>query len=821
MASRRDCSKAIREQFAKEIEAGKITDKEIRRIVKDLEGIRESVFAGPDSLKEPVFREQVMESLRRQRYQYEARARARVQDAIKLARNVEESTQKAFENNPVEGLLAQTVGGTTQFSKGGNFGAATHAQALRSSWTQQLWAKMEETGVYKLIENKLVSSREIAQEVWELRSGGSPGSTGSNEAAQAAQAIKTQNKLIFRAKQEAGSLVQELDDFITHTSHQADKVYEAGFEKWYEFTRPLIDAGRTFGVMPEAEAKEAMEEVWKSIVTGDYRVRPETATSNVAERQAIHREMHFLDGNSWYDYNAKFGVSDMLHAVQMDISRSAKDVALMYRFGSNPEQGFNKVWEATKRRVAENRPAYQKLEENEGYIRAAFRTAQGLSDIPGSGLGARIGQRIRTWESLTKLGSALFSSFGDFASSISVARLLSGGTMLHEAAEVGGNYLKAFGSSAERKAAARALELTIEDMQGELWSRYGAASAEPGKLTKAMTIMSKLNLMDNHVGAAKVALATRAAEVVAEHSNASWDMLPSHLKANLERYGIDDKLWQHLRKGVERTENGRLLVTPEGIRNIQDSTFQPDTQFELTSKYLAYLNDHANIASSTPGAREKLFLLRGSRDEGLGVLARLFAQFKSPAVMAVNTGRRVLMSNAETLPRSLKDLSGGDYARLAQHAALMITFGYVANSMRAVAEGKTPPDPTHFKSYVDAVQRSGVAGLYGDFLLSEVRRNGVGGSMRTFVGPGLGDGFTLLDLMRKSAQGDAKAGEWVNFIQGNVPGQNLFWTKGAMNYLIWNNLKSDASLRATERNVRQDGQGYFIDQFRPTQGVGK
>ena len=89
-----------------------------------------------------------------------------------------------------------------------------------------------------------------------------------------------------------------------------------------------------------------------------------------------------------------------------------------------------------------------------------------------------------------------------------------------------------------------------------------------------------------------------------------------------------------------------------------------------------------------------------------------------------------------------------------------------------------------------ALMQSGGAGIFGDFLFSEVSRGGnsVGGVLSGPVGSDLENIGNIYSRWIKELNGEIKKDVWpdiAQFLVNHVPGKNLPYIKSIMDYALW------------------------------------
>ena len=130
--------------------------------------------------------------------------------------------------------------------------------------------------------------------------------------------------------------------------------------------------------------------------------------------------------------------------------------------------------------------------------------------------------------------------------------------------------------------------------------------------------------------------------------------------------------------------------------------------------------------------------------------------------------------------------------------------------LKEVAKGNEMRPPSA-ESFIAAALQGGGLGIYGDFLFGEANRYG-GSTLQTLAGPGIGTASQAVDLAlkaRSSLMGEdvAFASSALRLAKGNVPFGNLFYTKEAMNYLIWYQLQETINpgyLKRRERRMKKE-----------------
>jgi hypothetical protein len=146
-------------------------------------------------------------------------------------------------------------------------------------------------------------------------------------------------------------------------------------------------------------------------------------------------------------------------------------------------------------------------------------------------------------------------------------------------------------------------------------------------------------------------------------------------------------------------------------------------------------------------------------------------------------------------------------------------FGYMAMSIKDMLKGKTPRPLDNPKTWVAAMSQGGGLGIYGDFLFGESSRMG-GGFLETLGGPSVGKLADAKRLFDSAKSGEDVGAQALRFAVSNTPGNNLFYTRMAVDYLFLYELQEAMSpgyLRRMERKAEEErGQQWWL---RPSEVV--
>lgn len=335
--------------------------------------------------------------------------------------------------------------------------------------------------------------------------------------------------------------------------------------------------------------------------------------------------------------------------------------------------------------------------------------------------------------------------------------------------------------------------------------------------------------------------------------------LPEGMRSQLNDYDVSEVEWDILRSvEAKKFDDGREVLDVSNLNKLPLEAFDvlPEVKSRLAAirsgaskggekaikiarergrslierKFGDMLFDQANLASGTPDIVTQGMLMQGTRPgTAVGEGLRHFMMFKSYTAMYMRRHMgRVLhgyhpdrVGNAKALYRMFTNPGKGQLNALAYEVAGSVVWGLVAEALHDMAAGIVPQVPHDAASaggmFQKALWRSGVVGLYGDFLLAETNAQTTGASqlMRVLGGPTYGSAGDFLDVfMRiKEGEGERAASSFFRAVWNNVPYHNLFYTKAAVDYLIFMNMNefmNPGYMKRTERRLRENTNQQYI-----------
>lgn len=628
----------------------------------------------------------------------------------------------------------------------------------------------------------------------------------------------------------AGGDVGQLEDWGLPQHHSQLRVAKAGKEAWITEITPLLD--RAHYVNPDGTPMNAgqlhdfLAEAWTTIATGGAnKLNPGQAKGNGARanRGSQSRQIHFKDADSYMAYQKAFGEKSLYEVLVGHLASAAKDIALVETLGPNPDHAFRYLKDKITQEAKLADPTQVGAADHDAQrVENLYNEVAGKSQPVASEALARGFDTLRSWLVASRLGSAVITSFSDEATMRLTARLNNLPEMRLLA-----NELAAFNKAnrTEERMAQRA-GLALNTLISTL-NRFGNDSLKTGwvsKLAGATVRASGLAAMTEARRRAFGVTMMGAIGNVVKHAPdlAALDPVDHRILLSKGISDTDFAVWKQAQQENWGGGNDTML-TPESIYRIPDqkmAKIDPDPsqwaslKEQAATRLLGAVLEETNIAVIEPGARERVFTRNNlQRGTWKGELARSFFLFKSfPMAMMMRHWQRGMAQPTK----------GGRAAYMATLLAATTLMGMASLQVNEVLSGRDPRKMfggEHWKrNWLAAMLKGGSLGLYGDFLFSENTQHG-GGILSALEGPVFGMADDVLRLTQgnavKAAQGKETnfGAEAVKMVRSNTPGASLWYTKAALDHLIFHQLQEYFSpgylSQMRKRANREFGQQYW------------
>lgn len=717
----------------------------------------------------------------------------------------------SFPGTPFEAL--QRLVATHFNSKGSQLSAEFRAKAIKADSLRRMIDTLEATSpkFFGLIEDK-DGIRDLVRELHGQK-------TGNADAAAGAKAFKETAEPLRIRMNAAGGDIGFREDWGMPHHHSQLKVAKAGADQWIKDTLPelnreiyVTESGRK---MTDAETVTFLRSAWPTIATGGAnKLEPGTFTGGGmrANRGNASREIHFKDGDAYIRYQAKYGDRTPYEVLTGHIANIAKDVAMVETFGPNPDHTFRMLRDQALKDATLGDPV------NAGQHQKDAINADNLyNDVAGKSLPigsvpmAKFFDGLRSLLVASRLGSAAITSIADEGTIRMAAHVNQLPEMQLVANELAAHNV--FNKDEERFANRAGLGLNHLVASINRFGNDTLGSGWTSKLASATIRASGLNAMTEARRRAFGVTFMSALGHLAKTTDSLAALDKSDYRVLLSK-GITDTdfaVW----KAADLEQWGATnpdMLTPESIYRIPDAKLAHlgdprQLREEAATKLLGTVLEETDVAVIEPGAVDRAHMQSNlQRGTWKGELSRSFFLFKSfPLAMVTKHWERGM-----SMPTA-----GGRAAYLATLTAATTALGLVALQVQQLVSGKDPRSMQDPKTYIAGLLRGGALSIFGDFLFADQTQGGQS-PIATLAGPVAGLAEDVFKLTQGSLvkQAEGKKVDFganaVKFVHSNLPGSNLWYTKAAIDHLIFQQLQeymSPGYLRRmrdnTEKNYHQ------------------
>lgn len=637
----------------------------------------------------------------------------------------------------------------------------------------------------------------------------------------------------------SGGDIGKLDNWGLPQTHNLEKIAKAGKEAWVDKAESLIDTRQYVhengDYYSQQEIRSLLEYTYDTLSSDGAnkievgRQATGSGTSKLTNQHSESRVLHFKDAESWLEYQSDFGGMQFVDLVNAHIKGLSKDIALVENLGSNPKTAFKILKDAADKKDREAKRITTKDNPVLNRAQVMFDEFSGGS-TPQSQVLANLGVAYRSMNIFSMLGGTTIASTTDQA------------TIAKTAHVHGLSYRKAFGeligqlnpaNKADRELA-HSLGLATEEMLGSIarWSDDGLTSTH-GMTAKLARISSgiatqvmRVSFLNALTAASKVGFTKLLMEKYGRLSRSkAWNDLDVQDRELLLNTGLDERAWQVFQLAEPVVDRkGNQLMSARSIYEIPDeklAAFGDPKQVkdQVASQLQAHLLDEQGMAVIEAGLREKTLINVGARGTITGEILRGITQFKSFSVaFLMRHGSRTMAQEG------LK----GKAAYAIPLFVMTTLLGGLVVQLKELLNGNDPQtiydsnDPKKAGSFFirSAVQGGGLSFL-GDILVAGTDTSGR--DAHSFVAGPLGSDFTSLlgltvgNLTQYNEGKDTNFGnEAFKFVKGKVPAQNLWYTKAAINRMVFDEIQDtiapgyrEKALRKAER--QQDRERFWGD----------
>jgi hypothetical protein len=659
--------------------------------------------------------------------------------------------------------------------------------AAKSIYLSEFVGKLTKENLMDIFADGKLSD-EIGENLFKL-SNKQPADFGSPQAKRIAEIIHEVREGQRLRMNKAGADIGEVSGYVMPQRHDLVEMRAAGQDKWVSEMMDLVDTKRTFGGDYD-DLDTALRSAYDAMISGVRLTTPIvqneklfqfSGPANLAKKLSRSREIHFKDYASWKKWNETYGMRSLHEGVIEAVSYDAENIALLERFGTNPEAMIKAAVDNT---IKANRGKVQAKGGEQEFIKRMVNVMMENHKIPASATMARIGSLVRLYQQTTKLGGALLSSITDIPIK-SLTYMYNGQNFLSATSKSFMDTAYGFRSKKERVEFASMLGVYMESITGDVGARFNQFDDFAGKAAKVQRLFFRLNGLTWWTDTHKAAFARTMAHSLGMKADLPFDKLSADMQRIMGNYRIDAKDWDKMRAGVMTLEDGRAYVLAE---NIKDK--------KVAEKLVMYILDQQQSAVITPGAREQRIATWGGLQRGTpaGEAVRLIMQFKN---FPITIGTKVI-------GRAWYGKGKPDVGAMVYLALMTGTFGYLAGAMKDLTKGKTPKDIRKPQTIAQAFAQGGGFGLVGDLLFTEP---GFGKDpIVAMMGPTASTLGDIIDIPKAALWGKGSARMAAMFAVNSIPFNNLFYLRAALDQMFLLQMQEELNpgyLRRTENQMEK------------------
>jgi len=682
------------------------------------------------------------------------------------------------------------IEGTARNVRGGRYSADLQAESVKLAHIGSFMHELESENLLGVLNSKTMT-KDIANELRILEDGA--GVRSEIPQARRIAEIMNKHKEIMRQRlNRAGADIGETDGHTMLQTHEIYKLQKVGEEGWVNFIKPLIDTTKSFGGTENMDA--ALRGAYQALVTGirldnplaqkDAKMFQFVGPANLGKKLSMSRQIHFKDANSFLKYNENFGKYDFNDALINMFVRNGHDVAVMERYGTNPKATIDAaVSTAGKKYRGDLAAEGERLDRHA--ITSMTDELLGRNLEPANPTLARWGSNIRLYQTVSKLGGVLLSSISDMPFK-ALEYQYQGKSILSSYAQTFADLAEGFKSKKEKTEFASLLGVGMEGMIGDISGRITGMDNASRVANKLSRTFFKLNGLSWWTDTHKLAMGKVLSHDLALKKDAGFAELGEATTRLFRQYGINEKDWNQIRKGVKTMEDGREYIFPEMVGDKAAS-----------EKLMGYFVDSANNGIITPGQKERRIATLGTqRGTPVGEATRLLMQFKQfPISMITKLWGRTLYSKGKL-----------DVPAMLQLVVMTGVFGYLAGAAKDLVRGKNPKDPSKPETIAAAFAQGGGFSIAGDLVF------GTRDLLASGAGPTATQANDLVKILQSARQGqDVQARAFKFMTDSTVP--NLFYAKPAIDYLLLYQIQEELNpgyLNRMESQMKRDyGQTYW------------
>ena len=521
----------------------------------------------------------------------------------------------------------------------------------------------------------------IAKELDALsREDGKPGLTKDKYAQQVAQILHAPQTAVLHALRNEGVYINNLEGYIAQQSRDWQKVAKTPFDEYRSVMLERLDHEKTFAGRELDDVTPFLRNTYDNEASGLHlKAGNEEGLSapaysgpgNIAKKLTQARTFHFKDPESWVGDMQQFGKYETVtENIMASLQRSARNIALINRFGTNPAAEFAADINYTLEH-------YQPIDPNAvGKFRDGrytkdlqniFKMLDGTGDRPSHTIWANLFRGLQSEQMLEVGGSIPFAHFSVPVTQASAMKF-HGGSYFEGYSNFAKGMLDALSPSA-RKDLAELASAQADGMNSHLFSSYSFTGAGmrggtflqqlgrnfrdheiAGTLSTLSAAMLKSIGVNFFIDGGRRSFERWEAASLAKQQLTPFNELDALHQSTLKSFKIGPDEWGLIQgiKDLHEDRNGVPHLTPDLVHTIDDAKVETMlrgrgdirdkasaaeaarqvSRFkdELTLRMATYFSEGARMATNVPSIKTKA-LLHGQNGNILRATATQFKQW--------------------------------------------------------------------------------------------------------------------------------------------------------------------------------------------------
>lgn len=695
---------------------------------------------------------------------------------------------------------------------------------------------------------------------------GEPGISKDPMASKAAKIFSEMMEEIRQRANLAGATIGKLDGYIPRF-HDYEKMIKKRAE-WVAYVKENIDLEKSFKGLSGRDLEDAIDVTYENMTSGEWLtkeagqfdpVKPLPNTPrNIATRMEAERSLHFKTPEAELKYLNEFGQGrNVLGMMVKHIQNNSRKIGIMESMGTQPEANLASLYSTLRQDLRINEGKidgeardkmlddlnFMSVKNREDEVGKAFMLAMGEGTSFAYPRLKYFGSMVRLFNSVSKLGAATLSQFTDFAQIKNEARLVTGNNQASAWVDVMQNYLSKISPEVRTQVLDHIATLG-DGMNYANFNRFDQDNVNNwiGRMSDKMFKWSGQNW---HTNKGKSAMALIITKSLGKNMDKSFDQLPGNLKAMLTQYGsFNSQKWDMLKNVSPVEVDGVKYFHPGLVNKIDDAKFDafiPEEfradkrpagdavawekdrashirreKYRLETDLQTFFLEESRNGMLEPDARTRRLSTFGTKAGTIeGEAARLMMQFKSFSIAYTDRvlgGKRFSDDGSGEWGKAL----AGDPSGAIQHVVASLGLAYMSMVAKDLSKGLEPKDPTLGKTWLQAGFQSGGLGIMGDFMQAGISSRSASDALPTLMGPTFSTAGSILNIggrtLREGAKGSegdfsGLAEDYTAFARSNMPFGSLWYTRAAVNYLVWDRLKESlepGSIRRSQRRLKKE-----------------